>query len=99
MDPEKVKAIKDWPIPKNVHEVRSFMGLAGYYRIFVEGFSKIAKFITTLQLNGIRYEWTSECDVAFVELKRLLTSDPILCVTDMDRTSWYEQMLLSRGWE
>ena len=52
VDPEKVKAIKDWPIPKNAHEVHSFMGfmgLTGYYRRFMEGFSKIAKPITTLQ--------------------------------------------------
>jgi hypothetical protein len=48
VDPEKVKAIMEWPVSKNAHEVRSFMGLAGYYRRFVEGFSKIAKPITTL---------------------------------------------------
>jgi hypothetical protein len=78
VDPEKVKAIMEWPVPKNAHEVRSFMGLAGYYRRFVEGFSKIAKPITTLQCKGVRYEWTEECDSAFIELKRLLTSAPIL---------------------
>ena len=61
------------------------MGLTGYYRRFVEGFSKIAKPITTLQRKGIRYEWTTECDVAFAELKRLLTSAPILRVPDMDK--------------
>jgi hypothetical protein len=48
MDPEKVKAIMEWPVQKNAHEVRSFMVLASYYRRFVEGFSKIAKTITTL---------------------------------------------------
>eukprot|EP00253_Pinus_taeda_P029921 PITA_29921 len=85
VDPEKVKAIMDWPIPKNAHEIRSFMGLAGYYRRFVEGFSKIAKPITTLQCKGVKYEWTEECNKAFSELKRLLTSTPILRVPDMDK--------------
>ena len=65
VDPGKMKAIEDWLIPKNAHEVRSFMGLGGYYRRFVEGFSKITKPITTLQRKGIRYEWTNECDAAF----------------------------------
>jgi hypothetical protein len=78
VDPEKVKAIMEWPVPKNAHELRSFMGLAGYYRRFVEGISKIEKPITTLQHKGARYEWTEECDSAFIELKRLLTSAPIL---------------------
>ena len=49
MDPEKVKAIMDWPVPRNSHEVRRFMGLVGYYKRFVEGFSKISKPVTTLQ--------------------------------------------------
>ncbi len=61
------------------------MGLARYYRRFVEGFSKIAKPITTLQRKGIKYEWTQECDVTFAELKRLLTSAPILRVLDMEK--------------
>ncbi len=75
----------DWPIPRNAHEIRSFMGLAGYYRRFVEGFSKIAKPITTLQRKGVKYEWTVECNNAFSKLKRLLTSAPILRVPDMDK--------------
>ena len=84
-DPEKVKAIMEWPVPKNAHEVRSFMGLAGYYQRFLEGFSKIAKPITTLQRKGVKYEWTEECNSAFIELKRLLTSAPILRVSDMEK--------------
>jgi len=85
VDPGKVKAIMEWPMLKNAHEVRRFMGLAGYYRRFVEGFSKILKPITTLQRKGVRYEWTDECDVAFIELKRLLTSETILRVLDMEK--------------
>jgi hypothetical protein len=84
VDPEKVKAIMEWPVPKNAHEVRSFMGLAGYYQRFVEGFSKIEKPITTWQRKGVRYEWTKECESAFIELKRLLTSALILRVSDME---------------
>jgi hypothetical protein len=85
VDPEKVKAIIEWPVPKNAHEVRSIMGLAGYYQRFVEGLSKIEKPITTLQREGVRYEWIEECDGAFIELKRLLTSAPILRVSDMEK--------------
>jgi len=87
VDPEKVKTIMEWLVPKNALEVRSFMGLAGYYRRFVEGFSKIEKPITTLQHKGVMYEWTKECDIAFIELKRLLTSAPILRVLDMENNS------------
>ena len=68
VDPEKVNTIREWPIPKNAHEVCSFMGLAGYYRRFVEGFSKIAKPITNLQRKGVKYDWTEECDKAFLSL-------------------------------
>jgi hypothetical protein len=85
VDPEKVKAIMEWPVQKNSHEVRSFMGLAVYYQRFVEGFSKIVKPITTLQCKGVRYEWMEECDSAFIKLKSLLTSAPILRVPDMEK--------------
>eukprot|EP00253_Pinus_taeda_P028063 PITA_28063 len=85
VDLEKVKVIMEWPILKNAHEIRSFMGLAGYYRRFVEGFSKITKLITTLQRKGVKYEWTEECNKALYEQKRLLTSAPILRVLDMDK--------------
>jgi hypothetical protein len=78
VESEKVKAIMEWQVLKNVHEVRIFMGLAGYYQIFVEGFSKIAKPITTLQCKGVSYEWIEECDSVFIKLKRLLTNAPIL---------------------
>jgi hypothetical protein len=78
MDLEKVKAIMEWPVPKNAHEVRRFMGLVGYYWRFVEGFCKTVKPITTLQREGVRYEWTKECDISFIKLNMLLSSARIL---------------------
>jgi hypothetical protein len=61
IDPNKIEAIRGWPAPRNVSEVRYFMGLARYYRRFVAGFSKIAHPITSLQNKGIMFEWTTEC--------------------------------------
>ncbi|GLJ50967.1 hypothetical protein SUGI_1085410 [Cryptomeria japonica] len=72
----------DWPAPTSVIEVRSFMGLAGYYRHFVEGFSRVAHPITSLQRKGKKFEWTEKCKKAFQELKKALTSTPILVVPD-----------------
>ena len=65
MDPNKIEAIKNWPTPKNVTEVRSFVGLAGYYMRFIEGFSKVAHAITSLQRKEIKFEWTSKCEESF----------------------------------
>ena len=65
VEPEKIESIKNWPTPKNVIEVRSFMGLAGYYKRFIEGFSKVAHAITSLQRKGIKFEWTSKCEESF----------------------------------
>jgi hypothetical protein len=84
VDPAKVEAIMEWPMPTNVPEVCSFMGLAGYYRWFVEGFSKIANLITELQKKNKKFVWTEKCVEAFRRLKELLTTTPILKVPDMD---------------
>ena len=77
VDPEKVKAIIEWPAPKNVHEVRSFMGLASYYRKFGKNFASIARPITQLLCKDKKLEWTSECEAAILELKKRLTSTPV----------------------
>jgi hypothetical protein len=82
VDPEKIEAIREWSMPKNVIEVRSFMGLAGYYRRFIEGFSKIAHPITSLQRKGVKFQWTLDCKKSFQHLKQLLTSAPILRIAD-----------------
>eukprot|EP00253_Pinus_taeda_P021183 PITA_21183 len=65
VDPEKIKAIMEWPVPKDVADVRSFMGLAGYYRRFVEGFSKVAFPIMSLQKKGKLFHWTPNCQKSF----------------------------------
>jgi hypothetical protein len=65
VDPENIEAIGGSPAPRNVLEVRSFMGLAGYYKRFIAGFSDIARPITSLQNKGIKFEWTYECEEKF----------------------------------
>ena len=82
MDPKKIRAISDWPLPKDVADVWSFMGLTGYYRRFIEGFSKIAYPITSLQKKGVKFAWTSRCQKSFDKLKELLTRAPVLKVVD-----------------
>jgi len=77
VDPQKIEAVVDWERPTNVHEIRSFLGLVGYYRRFVEGFSKLSGPLTALTKNA-RFEWTDECERSFQELKQRLVTAPIL---------------------
>jgi len=69
VDPQKVKAIIEWPRPTNVTEIRSFLGLAGYYRRFLKDFSKIASPLTNLLKKANKFEWTKKCEKAFRELR------------------------------
>ncbi|KAJ0681221.1 putative nucleotidyltransferase, Ribonuclease H [Helianthus annuus] len=78
MDPAKVEAITKWPTPTSVTEVRSFLGLAGYYRRFVERFSTISLPLTQLLRKGVNYAWNDDREKSFQELKKRLVSDPIL---------------------
>jgi hypothetical protein len=82
VDPEKIEAIREWSAPKNVIEVRSFMGIAGCYIRFFEGFSNISHPITSLQRKGVKFLWTLDCEKSFQHLKQLLTSAPILRIVD-----------------
>jgi hypothetical protein len=82
VDPGKVKEVLEWKPPMMVSEVRSFLGLAGYYRGFIPNFSKIAKPITKLLKKGNQYVCSEACDEAFKHLKKLLTTSPILAQPD-----------------
>ena len=62
VDPEKIKAIEDWLVPKDITDVRSFMGITGYYQRFIEGFSRIANSITSLQKKGKKFDWNQKCE-------------------------------------
>ena len=68
VDPKKIKAIEEWPVPKDVTNVQSFMGIIGYYQRFIEGFSKIANLITSLQKKGKKFDWNQKCEDSFKKL-------------------------------
>ncbi|XP_075489430.1 putative mitochondrial protein AtMg00860 [Primulina tabacum] len=78
VDPKKVQAITEWPRPKNATDIRSFLGLAGYYRKFVEGFSSIAVPLTKLTQKNSKFIWDDGCEKSFQTLKEKLASTPVL---------------------
>ncbi|KEH41545.1 DNA/RNA polymerase superfamily protein, putative [Medicago truncatula] len=84
VDPSKVKAVSQWETPKSVTEIRSFLGLAGYYRRFIEGFSKLALPLTQLTCKGKAFVWDVQCENNFSELKKQLTTAPVLILPKSD---------------
>eukprot|EP00253_Pinus_taeda_P002917 PITA_02917 len=85
VDPEKLRAIMEWETPKNVDEMRSFMGLVGYYRRFIKNFSCIPYPITSLQKKGKKFKWTEQCEAGFEYLKQFLTHASVLNIVDPDK--------------
>ncbi|KAL0434762.1 UNVERIFIED_CONTAM: Transposon Tf2-12 polyprotein [Sesamum radiatum] len=85
MDPKKVQAIEEWQPPSDVHDLRSFLGLANYYRRFVKGYSKIARPMTDLLKKTEAWNWTPQCQVSFDDLKRAMVTDPVLALPDMSK--------------
>ena len=82
VDPRKIEAVLQWEPPVSVGEVRSFLGLAGYYRRFVQDFSLIATPLTRLLRKDTKFEWTDECQASFERLKTCLTSAPVLTLPE-----------------
>ncbi|KAA3478082.1 reverse transcriptase [Gossypium australe] len=82
VDPSKVSAILDWKPPQNISKIRSFLGLVGYYRRFVKGFSMIAAPMTKLLQKDVKFEWSERCQKSFDQLKTLLTEAPVLVKPD-----------------
>jgi hypothetical protein len=86
VDPSKVQDMLSWKTPTSVGDIQSFLGLVGYYRRFIEGFSKISKSMTELLEKDKQFEWTPTCEASFQELKKRLTTALILVMPDMENS-------------
>lgn len=92
-DPSKVKALEDWRTPSNVSELKSFFGLATYFRKFIPNFSIEATALTTLTSHKVQWNWTIDCQTAFQRIKHLLSAAPVLTIPDP--TGPYEVEIIS----
>jgi hypothetical protein len=86
VDPSKVQNVLSWNAPTSVSDIQSFLGLTGYYRRFIKGFSKISKPMTELLEKDKKFEWMPACEVSFQELKKRLTTALILVMSDMKKS-------------
>ncbi|MCI43065.1 retrotransposon protein, partial [Trifolium medium] len=82
VDLAKIDAVSQWGTPESVSEIRSFLGLASYYRRFIEGFSKLVLPLTQLTRKDQAFVWDEKCEKSFQELKRRLTTAPVLILPD-----------------
>ena len=87
VDPTKVACVTKWLAPTSIGEIRSFLGLTGYYRRFIENFSKIVKPMTELLKKDTRFKWAEECEASFQELKKQLVTAPVLILPDIRKDS------------
>ena len=85
MDPKTLEVIEEWPILKNIYELRSFIGMCAYYRRFIEKFSFIAGPLHDLTKKNVKYEWTRKKNDSFETLKEKLISQPILILPDLSK--------------
>ncbi|MCO5561955.1 hypothetical protein L7F22_015581 [Adiantum nelumboides] len=86
MDPTKIEAIRNWPDLKNVHEVRSFLGLCSYYRLYVQKFAEIASPLHMLTQKGVPFSWGVSEVTVFQTLKEKMTTGPVLILPDLQKS-------------
>ena len=84
-DPAKIQKVATWSVPSSVKEVQQFLGMASYYRRFIENFAQVAKPLHRLTERTCKFQWTDECQVAFEDLRHRLSSAPILAHPDFNR--------------
>ena len=92
VDSTKVKDILDWPIPTNFSEVRGFLGITGWYRVFIQNYAVIASPLTELLKKGVKIIWNDKLQASFDELKRIVTLAPCLKLPDF--TKEFEALLM-----
>ena len=85
MDPTKLKGLRDWPTPKTVKQVRSFLGFGNFYRKFIRHYSDIAKPMNELLKKDRPFEWTPAAEKSFLTLKKKFTEEPVLMMPDSTR--------------
>ena len=82
MNLQKIEAVKQWHRPTSATDIRSFLGLEGYYKRFVEGFSSITSPLTRLTQKMVEFQWSDNCEKSFTELKTRLTTTPVLTLPE-----------------
>lgn len=88
-----------WKTPKSIMEIKSFLGLAGYYIRFIEGFSKLEISLTQLNLKGQAYVWDTLCKKSFIDLKKKMTPAPILILQNLSESFvvYYDASMMGLG--
>jgi hypothetical protein len=86
VDPSKIKDVLSWNTPQNISDIQSFLGLVGYYRRFIEGFSRITKPMIEVLEKDESFEWFARCEASFQELKKSVTTGTLLVMHDVEKS-------------
>ncbi len=97
MDPKKLNGVVDWPVPKTPTDIRKFLGFTGYYRYFIQGYSKIAHPLLDLTKKAVVWEWGEQQHKAFEELKTRMCSHPVLTQPNFEKPFFLQTDTLAYG--